>query len=301
MRKLIETHLGLVLTVACVLGLLIPHGGRIPDETLILLLATVTFLSCYKIDTPVAAAVNRRSILFCIARYAVLPLLLWVPASLLSADYALAVLLIALLPAGASSPALTHLFQGNVTLAFAVTLMSSALSVAVIPLTMAQIGGLHVAVNAQAIFGTLVVCLILPWLFYSGLRRNAPLRRFSERHGRLASILLVALIIFIVIAKQRDVILADPSGLIAPCLVALGCYLAFGLAGLVNRAPYPDRAAYGVCSLFNNAALGVSLALLYFGPLVTLTAVAAEIIWSLLPFPLHPLLERIKNSPRFPT
>jgi len=292
-RAFVETQLALTLVTACVLGLLFPYGRQIPDVAIIVPMAAVIFISCFKINVPLRSAFSQSALLFYLARYVALPLLLGWLCSLAFPDYALAVLLLTALPPGASSAALTGLYNGNVALAFVLTIVGSALCVFLIPAYVALIGHIDIAIDPMPIFRTLAFCIFLPGLLYVVLRKNAPIVRFNEHHGRLVSVLLVSLNVFIVIAKQRQTILQDPQLLIVPALIAAGCYFAYALAVLFLKFKAADHIAYGVCSVFNNIALGVGLAILHFTPQVILTTVMAEILWCFLPFFAQPLVDKV--------
>ncbi len=293
MRVFIERQLGVTFVLACVLALLLPGGEHIPDYAVVFLLAAVTFLSCYKIRATQQRAILKQSLLFCLFRYAVLPLLGWGAALFLLPEYALAILLLALLPAALSSPAFANLFGGNVLLAFSITLMSSVLALLLIPLYISFFGHMQVGIDPLPLFRTLLLCIVAPACLYFLLRNRLPVQAFSEKHGGFLSVLLAAAIIFIVVAKQRSHIWQQPADLLCPLLIAMGCYAVFAAAGFSIRALKADRVSYGVCATFNNAALGVSLALLHFDQKTVLFTVAAELVWALLPFFIAPLSRRL--------
>ncbi|MCE2927042.1 MAG: hypothetical protein LW823_05320 [Rickettsiales bacterium] len=285
MRSLIETHFGLALILACVLGLVLPGMPAIPNELAALALAVLMFVSCYRLrDSDIRDVKPRELLLFYIVRYALLPPLLYVVTLAIAPDYAAAVLLLSVVPAAVSSPAFTVMYGGRVTIAFAIVLLSQLLTPLLIPLQFMAIGAENVTPSTAHLFHTLLLCVVLPMIAYALVRKHEASSRYFYDQGKFLSILLIMFIIALAVAKQREVILANPLGLILPFALAMGCYLIYFLVGFGFAGR--DRAAqisYATCSGFNNAALGVSLALLHFGPEVLLFIAAAEIGWSLLP------------------
>lgn len=292
MRQFIENQLGITLVLACLLGLVFPFGQHISGYVIITLLAAVTFLSCYKINLSGGSIISFPPIAFCIGRYAILPLILWYFAHVLIPEYSLAVLLITLLPAGVSSPAFTSLFNGNVTLAFIVTFISSAMCLMLIPIYISTIEYNGVSIDPIPLFRTLALCILLPICLHSFLRESTRIKKYNQLHGRFTSVLLIAAIIFIVIAKERHEILHDATAFILPAVIALVCFSIFLLVSFSFKATASNRIAYVICSTFNNAALGVSVAVIHFETKVVLATVAAELMWALLPIFVQPLIKR---------
>ncbi len=285
MKHLIETHFGLALMLACVFGLLLPGMPSIPNELAGLALAVLMFVSCYRLsDSQLSDIRPRELMLFYIVRYVALPPLLYVLTLQLAPDYALAVLLLSVVPAAVSSPAFTAIYGGKVAIAFAVVLLSQLLSPVVIPLHFMAVGADGITPSAAHLFHTLLLCVVLPMIVYALARKHAASRQYFYAQGKLISILLIMFIIALAIAKQRDVILANPAQLALPFALAMGCYVVYFLVGFVfARRDRASQISYATCSGFNNAALGVSLALMHFGADVLLFIAAAEIGWSLLP------------------
>jgi predicted Na+-dependent transporter len=284
-----------VLILACVGGLTIPGMPAIPNESSMITLAALMFVSCYKLQEGGFTSIRWRDIgLFYSVRYIVVPPLLWALASATVPDYATAVFLLSVLPAAVSSPAFSAIYGGAVPPAFAIVLLSQLLTPLLIPLQFMLIGSEHVTPSPAHLFGTLVWCILVPMALYALVRKHRSSAAYFYREGKLLSILLIAFIIALAVAKQREVILANPAGVIAPLLISLTCYALYLVIGwwLAARRPRPERITFAACSSFNNAALGVSLALMHFPPAVILFVAASEIGWALLPM-------LFKNALRF--
>ncbi len=243
------------------------------------------FISCYRLRDGGFASLRWKNILlFYVLRYCLLPGLLWFIARQLAPQYAAGVFLLSTLPAAVSSPAFASIFGGAIAPAFAIVIVSQLLTPFLIPLQFAMLGGIEATPSPAALFMTMVWCVFLPMSIYAITRRHHRSAAYIYSQNKIWSVLLVAFVIAMAIAKQRDVILSG-EGLISALLVALCCfatYIAFGYY-LFPKRPREERITYTTSSSFNNAALGVSLALLHFSAPVILFVAISEIGWALLP------------------
>ena len=296
MRTLIEHHFGLVFLAACVVGLIVPGMEKIPDSSSMLALTLLTYISCFKLREGSFSDIHWPHILlYYVIRFALLPVALFALAHQFAPEQAMGVFLLALVPSAVSSPAFSSMFGGLVAPAFAIVILSQLLAPLMIPLQFAWLGDLAVAPSPLDLFRTLMMCIFAPMIFYYFTRKQPQIECFCIRNNKLASILLVTFVIALVIAKQRDLILADPIALIAPFVVILGCYALFMIFGwwFSPKTSRELRTTYLVCSGFNNVALGVSLALLHFPPQVVLLVAVSEVAWSLLPMMMRWFLMRV--------
>ncbi len=321
MRHFIETHFGFVLILSCLGGLIIPGMPQLPNESSIVALAMLMFISCYKLRDGGFEHISWRDVaVFYVLRYALLPPVMWFIAHALIPEYATAVFLLSVLPAAVSSPAFTNIYGGTVASAFAIVLVSQLATPFMIPFQFALIGNAQVTPSVAQLFITLVWCILVPMALYQLARKHKASAAFFYAQNKFLSILLIMFVIALAVAKQREVILANPVGLIAPLAIALACYAVYimfgyslphrgraGVGALFGRSPVScpppnppptgggirkERITYATCSGFNNAALGVSLALMHFPPPVILFVAASEIGWSLLPVMMRVILAR---------
>ncbi len=298
MRHFIETQLGLTFLIGAVLGLIFPYGASIPDYSVVLVLAVVTFISSYNIDLKALGGIfSRQTIIFCIVRFALLPVLLWYIAAHTFPEYALGVLLISLVPAGVASPALSHVYKGNVALACVITLITAAMALLLIPVLIGMLEQQDMDISMFSLFRTQMLCIVLPMALYVLLRKQRQIKAFSAEYGKFIAVTCVAAIIFIVITKERQNILQDPAGLILPALITIVCYVAYAMVMMLFSAKRDTIITYGVCSTFNNSALGVSLALIHLDTHSVLMTISSEVVWAIMPFIFQPLVQRYTRTP----
>lgn len=285
LRNFIETHFGLVLLIACAVGLVAPIEN-VPDDSASIALALLTYASCFKLRDGGFSDIRWRDIwVFYLLRYIILPVALFALAHVIIPEYALGVFLLALVPAAVSSPAFSTMFSGTVPPAFAIVIVSTLLAPFLIPLQFYWASEVAIHISPFGLFKTLAFCIFLPMACYIATKRFQRWGNMMYDNVKLISIVLVFFVIALVIAKQRGVILADLPGLIIPTIASFTCYLSFFFLALwfARKHSREDLVAYTVCSGFNNVALGVSLALLHFPPKIILLVAVSEMAWATLP------------------
>jgi len=287
MRHFIETHFGFVLLLSCVVGLFAPLLASVPDASASVALALLTYASCFKLKDGGFGEIRWGNIvLFYILRYALLPIALLLIVQQISPSYAAGVFLLALLPTAVSSPAFAHMFGGRAAPAFAIVILSTILAPFLIPLqTSFWLADPSITPSPLPLFRTLAFCVFTPMVAYFLTYKNLRLNALMYSNVKLISIILVAFVIALVIAKQRDFILAHTADLPLPVILTLGCYLVFLACGwwFARNQPREVQISITACSGFNNVALGVSVALLHFPQSVILFVAVSEMAWAMMP------------------
>lgn len=290
--RFIENHFGIVLLLSCLAGLFVPGIELLPNETAVFILALLMFLSCYKLQEGGFESMRWRDIVqFYVLRYGLLPVLLWAIARAIVPDYAVGVFLLSVVPAGVSSPAIGSIYGGAVAPGFAIVILSQLAAPFMIPLQFTWLShfdqgtAAHIMPSPTQLFTTMVWCILVPMLVHALVKKHQSSAAWFTRHNKFLSVLLIAFVIALAIAKQKEVILASGWGLLGILLITILCYTIYMISGwyLAARQAYPARITYAACSVFNNAALGVSLALLHFPPSVLLFVAVSEIGWAMLP------------------
>ena len=301
-KSYIESHFGVVLLVSCGLGLAVPWMARLPDQSAVLILASLMFVSCFRLGEGGWSSLDWRSlVLFHAVRYGALPWVLWWLVSLVLPQYAVGVFLLTALPAGVSSPAIASIYGGVMAPGFAIVIISQLMVPFVIPAQFAWLGAMDGSVGAPVmpqpfdLFLTMVWCIFVPMAMYVLLKGQKKLADTMQAQGKFLSMLLVALVIALVVAKQRDVMLAQGLGLGVALAVSVFCFVSFMAVGWWSgvKQERSVRTTYAACSCFNNAALGVSLALLHFSPQIVMFVAVSEMAWSLLPLLFGLFLRRV--------
>lgn len=298
-RNFIEAHFGLVLLLSCAVGLAAPMLASVPDFSASVALAMLTYASCFKLRDGGFAEIDWKNIIsFYALRYLLLPIILLFAARLISPTYAAGVFLLALLPTAVSSPAFAHMFGGKAAPAFALVILSTTLAPFIIPLQCALLlNDPSIAPTPFPLFKTLAFCVFTPMVACFLTRKMEKLGAVMYNNVKLISIILVAFVIALVIAKQRDFILSHTHELLLPILLTLVCYFVFLACGwwFARNQSRENRISITACSGFNNVALGVSVALLHFPQSVIVFVAVSEMAWAMMPIMFKNLFLRHKK------
>ena len=258
--------------LACGLGLAMPDLASLPNESTIVALAMLMFVSCYKLRDGGFSDVNwHHALTFYIIRFCLLPFAFYAAALPIIPEYAIGIFLLTALPTGASCTAFINIYGGTVAIGFVMVFVSQVLTPIIIPLQFMLIGNEHIDVSPAQLFNTLLLCIVLPMILYALVRKHKPSANYFYDQNKIFSILIIFFVIALIVSKQRDVILATPLKLLLPLSLVIICYVLYLIIGwFLSKGKREVRIAYSACSGFNNAALGVSLSLLYFPPPIVL-------------------------------
>lgn len=294
MKRFIETHFSLVLLGSVFLGLAVPGLEHVPSWVVIGILACILFLACFKIRWEEIRRVHwARFGAFYAARYVAFPILLYFAFRLVSVRFAPAAFLLALLPAGVTSPAFAGLFGGSVSLAIVILSLTTLLVPLLLPAMVAAILGSSLAIDVKSLLTTLVATVLVPIGLASALRGKARVQALVTHWGNTVSILAVAATVTLVVTRHRELILSQPLQLAVPlALVSLTFVLLYGFGALLPGAANHERVTYAACSGANNLSLGISLAYLYFPTDTSLFLVLGEFPWIGLLVALKKLFEK---------
>lgn len=214
-----------------------------------------------------------RLLLASCAQYGIMPLLAAVIARTLAlpAPIALGVVLTGCCPGGAASN-LVCLFAGaDVAYSVLLTLISTALSVALTPLLVHLLAGAWMHINALALLVSVAQVAILPLFIGGALQAAAPgFVGAIEPVLPFVSLTLVALIVGSVMSVSAPVLIASaPSIVLALALLhVLGALLGY-IAGAAARLPFRKRRTLAIEVCMQNSTLSSSLATAHFtDPLV---------------------------------
>ncbi len=273
----------------CLAGLLVPGLSHLPNVSVAVALAILMFVSCYRWREGGAGWETWRDVgMFYLLRYGLLPAVIWWVLHRLVPEVATGAFLLSVVPAAVSGPVFTSIYGGSVSVAFAIVLLSQCLAPFLIPLQFSWVswsGAVQTVPDPLHLFRTLSYCILLPMAVYALARKHRRSADFFYEQSKLAAVLLASFMIMVAVAKQREVIFSGGTALLKPVVVAHLCfllYIAFAWFWSLSK-PRAERIAYATCSGFNNAGLGVSLALLHFSAPVILFVAVSEMAWALLP------------------
>jgi BASS family bile acid:Na+ symporter len=288
LRALIESRIGTVLGLFVLAGMLLPGLALVPGAALPWIIGIILLFACSRIEPADIARIRPSEVLgFYLLRFLLLPVPVYAALHFAWPRLAEAGLLTALMPAGATAPALAGILGGNPALALGLVALSSLAAPVAVPAVFSLVGGAHIQLDTGAMMLTLALTIFTPVLLYGlVLRRVPPLARAMKANASAAALLLIGFALAVVVAKRRDMILADPGFVLLAAAFQAGlsfCFYAAGWAmgSLPGEARRRAAISYAVSSGAVNIVLGISLALLFFPPETSLILVAGEIPWVL--------------------
>ncbi len=194
----------------------------------------------------------------------VLPLVVYALGLLLAPEWALGLFLVAAMPAGMSSAALTGLYGGNIGMALMLILATSLLCPLTVPLQLQLLGGNPDWPLAARKAGYLLLLLAIPFALAQIAWRAAP-RFVAERDAlwQRCTLGVMSALIFVSAAPCRDAWshVAGHALLVPIALTGVASAL-FVATGLVSRIALatPEAIAFGCACIYMNNGLGVAFA-----------------------------------------
>ncbi len=283
LRLFIEKNFNGILMLSFVFGLFLPGVEHIPSQSVPWILALIIFFSCSKMTMEDVKKIHPlHTAGFYVLRYVLLPFCFYGAALFFIPDLKEAVLLLALMPAGVVVPALCGMTGGNVALGLGLVVSSSFLVPLIVPVVFELVGVGGIELDAIGMSMTLSAIIFIPViLYFFTVRKIEPVKLKIKEWSSSAAVLLIALVITIVIAKEREQIFNDPQMLVTLIIVSVCMtFLFYVFAWFYGvKKERGERISYTLASGASNPALGISLAFMYFSSKIVLFMVLSEVSW----------------------
>ncbi|MEJ0061925.1 MAG: hypothetical protein WDO70_01625 [Alphaproteobacteria bacterium] len=249
------------------------------------MIAAVVFMSAAKLNfADLADAPLGPLAIFLAARFLILPAALYGLAVSFDRDLAMALMLISLTPVGVMAPALTSVYGGNVSLAFALNILTTLAFPFVLPIMTLLLAAKSAAIDAAGLFLITSAMIFIPLGLYAALKpAHGRIKPFLQKNGAPLSILLLALAVFILAGQTRGIILANGFVNIAAFLAVTASYAVFFMQGWLwpGLRRTPDRIGLAASSGINNSTLTIGIASAAFPGQVLAFVLIAEFVWLL--------------------
>ncbi|MCB1591390.1 MAG: hypothetical protein KDI90_02950 [Alphaproteobacteria bacterium] len=282
-RPVIEGHFGLFLMAAFVLGLTVPGLKETPKIVILILQALIILFACSKIKLDDFKDFKPKEIAgFYILRFIALPVVMFFISAWTVPEYKYALLLLGLMPCGATLPAMMSIMGGNPALGLTATSVSGLLSPFVVFAMFAVFSTLELQLDLWGMFQTLFFVIFCPVIVYFGvLRRFEPLKLSMRSNASMMAIIFIFGVIMIVVAYQKDRFFTEPLFFFAALSVGAVAYFIYYALGwfLFAKRDLKTRISYALMGGNNNIALAISLAALYFPAREMFILVVWEILW----------------------
>ena len=284
----IEKYFWAFLIAGIIIGLWQPVPFEIPGFLPEVLLGMMLFLVFLKIDAfeVLEKIRNFKLMIFIASVYMIIiPLLFFFPVKLFDNELAIGILLLTAMPAGVSSPALTDILKGNISLAMSIAIVTQLVAPFTVPLLFWLVDSNGLEINKLLVFKDIAILIFLPMILSQVLKKYSPgVINKSQHIITSANIVLLFTFVYIALSSQRDVILENPVSLIWKTAVL---YLVFILLHAIGylicyKESKDNKIALAVTAAYMNNGLAIVLASTYFGPEILVLMVLSEIPWNTL-------------------
>jgi len=224
------------------------------------------------------------------------PILFFLLINFFDNKLALGILLLTAMPAGVSSPALTDILKGNISLAMSIAIVTQVVAPFTVPLLFWLIGSKGIDINKLLIFKNISIIVFLPMILSQVIKKYFPVVISKSQHlFTAANILLLFVFVYIAISSQRQIILDNPLSLIWRTAIL---YLVFVLLHAIGylvcyKENKENKIALSVTSAYMNNGLAIVLASNFFGPEILVLMVLSEIPWNTLLAPFKRIVRQL--------
>lgn len=286
--QLIEKYFWLFLLAGILIGLWQPVTFSAPGYFPRMLLGMMLFFVFLKIDVLVVVEKMRdyKLMIYIASVYMIIiPILLYFIVSIFDRQLALGILLLAAMPAGVSTPALTDILKGNIPLAMSIAIITQIIAPFTVPLLFLMIGTKGLDINKLMLLRDIAILVFLPLIVAQVLKNY--FRTAIERSQHMftsANVLLLFIFVYVVISSQRNIILDNPVNLVWKTLVLYLVFIFLHVVGYIIRFrdSKENKIAMAVTAAYMNNGLAIVLASAYFGPDILVLMVLSEIPWNTL-------------------
>jgi len=279
--QLIERYFWIFLLAGIVIGLWQPVKFQAPEYLPELLLGMMLFLVFLKIDA-IDIIENIRDYKLMIY---IVPLIFFLIINIFDRQLAIGILLLAAMPAGVSTPALTDILKGNISLAMSIAIVTQVIAPFTVPLLFWMIGTKGIEINKLLLFKDIAILVFVPLTLAQLIKFYLPgLIKRTQHVFTSANVFLLFSFVYVAISSQRNIILDNPVILIWRTALLYLVFIVLHAIGYLIR--YRDnkenKIAFSITSAYMNNGLAIVLASSYFGPDILVLMVLSEIPWNTL-------------------
>jgi len=286
--ELIEKHFWLILIAGLLLGLWSPVSFKAPAVLPKVLLGMMLFLAFLKIDAlEVLENIKNFRLMIYITFFYLLaiPLGFYFSTKIFDAELAVGILLLTAMPAGVSTPVLTDIARGNISLSMSLTIVSQLLAPFTVPLLFWIMDINSLTINKLLILKDIAILVFVPMIISQIVKRYLPGSITKTQHlFTSANVFLLFSFVYIAISSQRNVILDNPTGLIWKIAVLYLVFLVLHIIGymICPKENKENRIAIAIGAAYMNNGMAIVLAASYFKPEILVLMVLSEIPWNTL-------------------
>jgi bile acid:Na+ symporter, BASS family len=296
---LIEKHFWLILIAGILLGLWSPIPVKAAPIVPKVLLGMMLFLAFLKIDAleVLENIRNFRLMIYITFIYMIaIPLAFFFSTRIFNTELATGILLLTAMPAGVSTPVLTDIAKGNISLSMSLTIVSQLLAPFTVPFLFWIVDINSLTINKLLILRDITILVFLPMIISQIVKRYLPQIIIKTQHlFTSANVFLLFTFVYIAISSQRNVILENPAGLIWKIAVLYFVFLSLHIIGymICPKETRENRIAVAIGAAYMNNGMAIVLAASYFKPEILVLMVLSEIPWNTLLAPFRKVVRML--------
>jgi bile acid:Na+ symporter, BASS family len=297
--QIIEKYFWLFLIAGILIGLWQPVAFEVPKFLPKILLGMMLFFVFLKIDVLeiIEAMRDYKLMAYITLLYMIIiPVLFFLLINIFNRELALGLLLLTAMPAGVSSPALTDILKGNISLTMSIVIVTQIVAPFTVPLLFWIIGTKELDINKLLLFKDIAILVFSPLILAEIVRNYFPevIKRVQHLFTS-ANVLLLFTFVYIAISSQRNIILENPVSLIWKIVLLYIVFILLHAVGyfICPRESKENKIAMAVTSAYMNNGLAIVLASTYFGPDILVLMVLSEIPWNTLLAPFKRVLRHL--------
>lgn len=296
----IEKHFWIVLLAGIVFALWIPIPFNVPHFVPKLILGLMLFLVFLKIDALeiLENMKNYKLMIYVTFVYMfAIPLLFYFLMKIFNPELAVAMLLLTSMPAGVSTPALTDIVKGNISLSMSLVITSQLIAPFTVPLLFWIFVGNSLAINKLLLLKDIAILVFVPLIASQVVKKFLPLAIKRTQHlFTSANVFLLFSFVYVAMSSQRDIIMQNPAGLVWQVAVIYLVFIILHFIGyfICYRDKKENRIAIAIGATYMNNGMAIVLAVSYFSPAILVLMVLSELPWNTLLAPFKKVVERLK-------
>ncbi len=293
----LEKYFWAVFILGFLSGLLFPQFGEHLGFLIMPLLMAILFFTFLKIDVgEVVTKLKRPGLLLYVAIIFLLayPAFVYLAVVCIDADFAFALLLLAAMPAGVSTPALSDIYHADVPLSFCIVVITHFLLPVTLPLLLLLYSPNGVSVDALSIFHSTVLFVFIP-VILSQLWKRFFQSTIPRMRGFITGINVLILFFqfYVVVSINRSLIFENVGHVL---IAVIFLHVFFLLSHFIGYAtpfwrPQKEKITFSLSKTYCNNALATGLALTFFSPHVALLVMLSEVPWITMQGPSHVLFQ----------
>lgn len=293
LKRLATENQTIVILAGIILGLVFPETLKYLNAFSTQLLILVFFFSSLRLSlNEVTSYAKDWRMLFFAATYmlVIMPFAVFIPASLLSYPWAVALMIVAAMPTGMTIALMAEFFGGKTSLALVITTVTSLLAPFTIPIVTQITVGQAVEIDTLRMFWSLFLTIVAPFALAMLVKRATPkqVAKYDAWWRNLSVAAFGVLITGIVAASSSGGNVAITGFDVFMMLFSMALLGALTWAGfyLAPWRPDADRMTIALCMLYMNNTLALFIGSKFFAHLgvVPIQILLLLVVNALLPF-----------------